>query len=107
MNAIAVIGIGCRFPGGAHSPDEYWDLLREGRDASGSAPVDRWREYADRGPAYAAAVRRTVSRGSFLDGAADFDAEFFGLSPREAELMDPQQRLMMETSWEALEHAGV
>ncbi|MEV0407769.1 beta-ketoacyl synthase N-terminal-like domain-containing protein [Actinoallomurus sp. NPDC050550] len=105
--AIAVIGIGCRLPGGADSPGAYWDLLREGRDASGPAPADRWRDYADRGPAYAAAVRRTVPRGSFLEDVAGFDAEFFGLSPREAELMDPQQRLVMETAWEALEHAGV
>ncbi|GAB3959476.1 hypothetical protein GCM10029978_006620 [Actinoallomurus acanthiterrae] len=105
--AIAVIGIGCRLPGGADSPDAYWNLLREGRDASGPAPADRWRDYADRGPAYAAAVRRTVPRGSFLEDVAGFDAEFFGLSPREAELMDPQQRLVMETAWEALEHAGV
>ncbi|GAA4605119.1 hypothetical protein GCM10023195_17690 [Actinoallomurus liliacearum] len=107
VEAIAVIGIGCRLPGGAGSPDAYWELLREGRDASGPAPADRWQDYADRGPSYAAAVRRTVPRGSFLEGAADFDAEFFGLSPREAELMDPQQRLVMETAWEALEHAGV
>jgi 6-methylsalicylic acid synthase len=107
MNAIAVLGIGCRFPGGADSPDAYWELLREGRDASGPAPADRWRDYAERGPAYAAAMRRMVSRGSFLDEVAGFDAEFFGLSPREAELMDPQQRLAMETAWEALERAGV
>ncbi|MCO5995919.1 type I polyketide synthase [Actinoallomurus rhizosphaericola] len=105
--AIAVTGIGCRLPGGADSPDAYWDLLREGRDASGPAPADRWRDYADRGPSYAAAVRRTVPRGSFLDDVAGFDAEFFGLTPREAELMDPQQRLVMETAWEALERAGV
>jgi 6-methylsalicylic acid synthase len=105
--AIAVIGIGCRLPGGADSADKYWNLLREGRDASGPAPADRWQDYADRGPSYAAAVRRTVARGSFLDGVADFDAEFFGLSPREAELMDPQQRIVLETAWEALEHAGV
>jgi 6-methylsalicylic acid synthase len=104
---IALIGIGCRLPGGVGSAEEFWSLLCEGRDASGPAPADRWRDYADRGPSYAAAVRRTVPHGSFLEGAADFDAEFFGLSPREAELMDPQQRLVMETAWEALEHAGV
>ncbi|MEV1171921.1 beta-ketoacyl synthase N-terminal-like domain-containing protein, partial [Nonomuraea sp. NPDC049784] len=104
---IALIGIGCRLPGGVGSVDEYWNLLCEGRDASGPAPADRWRDYADRGPSYAAALRRAIPYGSFLDGVADFDAEFFGLSPREAELMDPQQRLVMETAWEALEHAGV
>ncbi|MFC4118941.1 type I polyketide synthase [Nonomuraea zeae] len=107
VESIALIGIGCRLPGGVGSAQEYWDLLCEGRDASGPAPADRWRDYADRGPSYAAAVRRTLAHGSFLEGAADFDAEFFGLSPREAELMDPQQRLVMETAWEALEHAGV
>ncbi|MGW4968337.1 type I polyketide synthase [Nonomuraea sp. NPDC004186] len=107
VEMIALIGIGCRLPGGVGSAEEYWNLLCEGRDASGPAPADRWRDYADRGPSYAAAVRRTLAHGSFLDGVADFDAEFFGLSPREAELMDPQQRLVMETAWEALEHAGV
>lgn len=106
FEAIAVIGIGCRLPGGADSPERYWNLLCEGRDTSGPAPADRWRSYADRGPSYAAAARRAVPYGHFLDGVADFDAEFFGLSPREAELMDPQQRLVMETAWEALEHAG-
>jgi acyl transferase domain-containing protein/acyl carrier protein len=107
MDEIAVIGIGCRFPGGAGSPGAYWDLLCEGRDTSGPAPAERWRDYADRGPAYAAAVRRTVARGSFLDAVDGFDADFFGLPPREAELMDPQQRLVLETAWEALEHAGL
>jgi len=104
---VAVVGIGCRFPGGADSPEAYWNLLHEARDASGPAPAQRWRHYADRGPSYAAALSRAVAYGSFLDGVEDFDAEFFGLSPREAELMDPQQRLMLETAWEALEHAGV
>ncbi|MGA5757806.1 type I polyketide synthase [Nonomuraea bangladeshensis] len=107
FEAIAVIGIGCRLPGGADTPERYWNLLCEGRDTSGPAPADRWRSYADRGPSYAAAARRAVPYGHFLDGVADFDAEFFGLSPREAELMDPQQRLVMETAWEALEHAGI
>ncbi|MFC4015544.1 type I polyketide synthase [Nonomuraea purpurea] len=107
VEIIALIGVGCRLPGGVGSADDYWNLLCEGRDAGGPAPADRWRDYADRGPAYAAAVRRTLAHGSFLEGVADFDAEFFGLSPREAELMDPQQRLVMETAWEALEHAGV
>jgi 6-methylsalicylic acid synthase len=104
---VAIVGIGCRFPGGADTPDEYWTLLREARDASGPAPAQRWAHYADRGPSYAAALRQTVAYGSFLDGVEDFDAEFFGLSPREAELMDPQQRLILETAWEALEHAGL
>ncbi|MET7331018.1 acyltransferase domain-containing protein [Nonomuraea sp. NPDC005650] len=107
VEMIALIGIGCRLPGGVGSAEEYWNLLSEGRGAGGPAPADRWRDYADRGPSYAAAVRRTLAYGNFLDGVADFDAEFFGLSPREAELMDPQQRLVMETAWEALEHAGV
>ena len=107
QTAVAVVGIGCRFPGGADSPAAYWDLLREARDASGPAPAQRWEHYADRGPSHAAALRRAVAYGSFLDAVEDFDADFFGLSPREAELMDPQQRLMLETSWEALEHAGV
>ncbi|RKT55632.1 acyl transferase domain-containing protein [Saccharothrix australiensis] len=94
---IAVIGMGCRFPGGAHGPDALWDLVAEGRDAVGPAPADRGWDVAGLPPV----------RGGFLADAAVFDAAFFGISPREAVAMDPQQRLLLEVAWEAVEHAGL
>ncbi|GAA1510391.1 hypothetical protein GCM10009677_49210 [Sphaerisporangium rubeum] len=104
---MAVVGIGCRLPGDAGSPDEFWDLLRSRRNTTGPLPADRWRSYENRSPGHAAALRDAVRHGSFLSDIEGFDAEFFGLSPREAELMDPQQRVLMETAWEAMEHAGL
>ncbi len=94
---IAIVGIGCRFPGGVRSPEEFWDLLAEGRDAITTPPADR---------GWPGSVTATV-RGAFLGDATEFDAAFFGISPREALAMDPQQRLLLETAWEALEHAGM
>ncbi|MEU8383736.1 beta-ketoacyl synthase N-terminal-like domain-containing protein [Streptosporangium sp. NPDC048865] len=104
---VAVVGIGCRLPGDVRSPDEFWDLLSAGRNTTRPLPAERWRRYENRGPEYAAALHGAVRHGSFLSDIEGFDAEFFGLSPREAELMDPQQRILMETAWEALEHAGL
>ncbi|SCF13813.1 6-methylsalicylic acid synthase [Micromonospora haikouensis] len=104
---VAVIGVGCRFAGGATSPASYWELLRAGRDGIGLLPERRWQVYADLGGDFAAALRRATRWGGFLPDIEGFDAEFFGLSPREAELMDPQQRLLLEVAWEALEHAGI
>ncbi|RLU89252.1 polyketide synthase, partial [Streptomyces griseocarneus] len=91
---VAIVGIGCRYPGGVRSAAELWQLITADRDAIGEVA-------ADRGWAGGPFV------GGFLDGAAEFDAEFFGISPREALGMDPQQRLLLETVWETLEHAGI
>jgi microcystin synthetase protein McyG len=104
---IAVVGIGCRFPGGAGSPDQFWDLLREGRDAVREVPADRWDIDAFFDPDPDRPARMSVRSGGFLDEIAGFDAPFFGISPREATSMDPQQRLLLEVAWEALEHAGI
>ncbi|MET7307227.1 MULTISPECIES: type I polyketide synthase [unclassified Streptomyces] len=104
---IAIIGMGCRFAGGAHSPEEFWNMLIEGRDGVAEIPEERWAKYVEASAENAAALRNTTRVGAFLDDVAGFDAGFFGILPREAEQMDPQHRLMLEVAWEALEHAGV
>ncbi|MFD7919472.1 type I polyketide synthase [Streptomyces sp. NPDC059740] len=99
---LAIVGMGCRYPGGVASPEDLWALLSAEEEVAGDFPTDRgWDLAALRSGGSA------VDRGGFLDDAAGFDAAFFGLSPREAEAMDPQQRLALEVSWEALEHAGI
>ncbi len=103
---IAVIGMGCRLPGGVFDPDGFWDLLAGGVDATRTVPEDRWPSdeiYA----ADATPGKAYVRRGGYLDNVCDFDPAFFGLSPRETQRMDPQQRLLLETHWEALERAGL
>ncbi|WP_349268456.1 phthiocerol synthesis polyketide synthase type I PpsA [Mycolicibacterium parafortuitum] len=104
---IAVVGIGCRLAGDISTPDEFFSFLLAGGSAVSEVPADRWEPYLRRDPRNAAVLSETTRWGTFLDDLAGFDAEFFGVSPREAELMDPQQRLALEVSWEALEHAGI
>ncbi|MFG1610664.1 SDR family NAD(P)-dependent oxidoreductase [Actinoplanes sp. NPDC049265] len=96
---IAIVGMACRFPGGVGTPADLWQLVADGVDATGPFPDDRgW----DR-----AGLNTNATRGGFLTGADRFDAAFFGISPREATATDPQQRVLLETAWEALEHAGI
>jgi 6-methylsalicylic acid synthase len=104
---VAIVGMGCRLPGGIGSPAALWELLDSNRDVIGEVPAERWESYPARGPEYARAVRRAVTIGGYLDDIAGFDADFFGISPREAELMDPQQRVTLEVAWETLEQAGI
>jgi len=97
--AIAVVGLACRFPGGADDPESFWALLSEGRDAVTAPPAARGPRELNADPG--------VARGGFLDGIEGFDADCFGIAPREARLMDPQQRLLLEAAQEALERAGL
>src|SRR6187401_1940728 len=104
---VAIIGIGCRFPGGINHPDALWKLLVEGREAVSDVPPDRWNleHFYDAEPGIAG--KSIARRGGFIDGIDQFDPQFFGISPREAPYVDPQHRLLLETAWEAIEDAGL
>ena len=104
---LAVVGIGCRFPGGIDSPAVYWDALLRGVNAIREVPEDRWKHsrFFDADPDKAGCIRN--ARGGFIDGVDLFDAEFFGYFPTEAQRLDPQQRLLLEVTHEAMEDAGL
>ena len=104
---IAIIGVGCRFPGGVSSADSLWKLLIDGREGVVEVPPDRWNveRYYDSQPGVAG--KSIAKRGGFIDGIDQFDPQFFGISPREAPYVDPQHRLLLETAWEAIEDAGL
>lgn len=103
---IAVIGMACRFPGGADDPAAYWRLLDGGVDAITEIPSDRWDAAAHYDPDPLAPGKHATRWGGFVDGIEAFDPAFFGITPREAVSMDPQQRLLLEVGWEAIEHGG-
>ncbi|MFD5582175.1 beta-ketoacyl synthase N-terminal-like domain-containing protein, partial [Streptomyces pseudogriseolus] len=105
---VAIVAMGCRFPGGVSGPDDLWRLLEDGTDAMTDWPRDRgWDTEALYDPEPGTPGRSYARTGGFIDRVADFDASFFGISPREAVGTDPQQRLLLEICWEALERAGV
>ncbi|HET8706169.1 MAG TPA: beta-ketoacyl synthase N-terminal-like domain-containing protein, partial [Pseudomonadales bacterium] len=104
-DSIAIVGMACRFPGEANSPERFWQLLLNHVDAISEVPEDRWNKEAYFDPDPTQPGKMNTKWGGFLADVARFDAAFFGVSPREAVYIDPQQRLLLETSWEALENA--
>lgn len=104
---LAIVGIGCNFPGGVHDPESFWHLLRDGVDAVKEVPASRWNmEEVYSGKLDVPGTMSTRCCG-FIDAPEYFDAKFFGIAPAEALSMDPQQRMLLECSWQALEHAGI
>ena len=104
---IAIVGMACRFPAGISSPNQFWEFLRAKGDAITEVPADRWSVSAFYHPDPARPGKTYARHGGFLRDVMRFDAEFFGMSPREAARADPQQRLLLEVAWEALEDAGL
>jgi acyl transferase domain-containing protein/acyl carrier protein len=104
---IAVIGMSCRFPGGAVTPEAFWRVLASGADTVGEIPADRWAWQRFYNPDPRGTGTHYTRHGSFLDEVSNFDPEFFGISGKEADALDPQHRLLLEVSWEALERAGL
>jgi acyl transferase domain-containing protein len=107
IESIAIIGIGCRFPGGASSPAAFWKLLKEGIDTITEVPAERWDADAFYDPNLDSSEKMNTRWGGFLEDIDKFDSLFFRISSGEASAIDPQQRLLLEVSWEALENAGV
>ena len=105
--AIAIVGMACRFPGDSSNPRRYWDMLREGRCAVTPVPEDRREAFGEFAQPADEEGRRGVELGSFIEAPELFDAAFFGISPLEARSLDPQQRLLLELAWECLEEAGI
>ncbi|MEO7100065.1 MAG: SDR family NAD(P)-dependent oxidoreductase [Luteolibacter sp.] len=104
---IAIIGIGCRFPGGVNDTESFWKLLVEGREGVCDVPADRWNVERFYDPEPGLVGKSVAKRGGFIEGIDQFDPQFFGISPREAPYIDPQQRLLLETAWESIEDAGM
>jgi len=104
---IAIIGMGCRYPGDANTPEEFWDLIIDKQDALDTIPADRWDLEGLFAPEWRRAGKISVDRGGFIKNIDKFDAGFFGISPLEASRMDPQQRMLLETSYETIEDAGL
>jgi acyl transferase domain-containing protein len=104
---LAIVGVGCRFPGGANTPEAFWRVISQGVDGITETPAVRWSLDELYDPDPSAAGKTTTRWGGFVDAVDQFDCSLFGIAPREAVQMDPQQRLLLETVWSALEHAGL
>ncbi|WP_309268168.1 polyketide synthase, partial [Azonexus sp.] len=104
-NDLAIVGIGCRFPGDANNPRQFWENLVAGLDSISETPESRWAIDNFYHPKTGVVAKSATKWGGFIKDIDRFDAEFFNISPREARLMDPQQRLLLEVCWEALEDA--
>ncbi|KAI0864625.1 6-methylsalicylic acid synthase [Xylaria cubensis] len=104
---VAIIGMSCRTAGGVDSPEKLWQLLLSKKDASGEVPRHRWEPWIRRDSRNKKQLEQTIFKGYFIEDLENFDASFFGISPKEAEQMDPHQRLGLELAWEALENAGI
>lgn len=107
MEPIAIVGIGCRFPGGANNPESFWELLSKGIDATRDIPKERWDIQTFYDPDKSIPGKTYTYHGGFLERVDEFDAQFFEVSPREAAYLDPQQRILLEIVWEAMEDAGI
>ena len=107
FEAIAIVGMACRFPGGANSPEEYWNILRDGVDAISKVPTGRWDNESLFSEDPSEAGKICTAYGGFIDDVEGFDASFFGISPREAEFLDPHQRILLEVCWQALEQGNI
>ena len=103
---IAIIGVGCRFPGGAEDPQSYWKLLSNGVDAITETPAERWNLQRFYYPEVTRPGKTQSRWGGYVDRIDQFDPLFFGISPKEAASMDPQQRMLLEVAWRALEDGG-
>jgi acyl transferase domain-containing protein/acyl carrier protein/predicted O-methyltransferase YrrM len=104
---VAIVGIGCRFPGGVDTPERFWDLLQGGVDAITEVPAERWNIADYYHPDPDTPGKMSSRHGGFVGDVSGFDTHFFGIAPREAQHLDPQHRLLLEVAWEALEHAGI
>ncbi|NQY11876.1 MAG: acyltransferase domain-containing protein [Flavobacteriales bacterium] len=104
---LAIVGVGCRYPGNANSPEEFWKLICDKKDALTEIPEDRWDSASLFAPEFKRSGKINVKRGGFIKDIDKFDADFFGISSQEAKRMDPQQRMLLEVSYEAVEDAGL
>lgn len=104
---LAIVGMSCRFAPNLNSPQQYWEYINSGNSAVRSIPPGRWSGYDEAGPAVTTALQKATRFGCYMDDIDLFDARFFGVSAREAESLDPQQRIVLELVWEALENAGI
>lgn len=104
---VAIVGMGCRFPGSANNVEQFWDILKSGKDTITDIPEDRWSVEEYYHPNKQVKGKSHARRGGFIDKFDQFDAKFFGINAREADQIDPQQRQMLEIVWEALEDAGI